>query len=338
MPLPPQPSRGEEIQVGRIIGSSSAIAKLREAISRVGSTDASVLILGETGTGKELVASSVHALSARLKNVFLPVNMAALPPTLAESVLFGHVKGAFTGAVVDQKGWCELADRGTLFLDEITEMEMQLQAKLLRFLQEGTFQRVGSGSTQWVDVRVIAATNADPALAINAGKLRIDLYYRLNVVPIHVPSLRERTEDIPELVDWFLAQMRRKYPDSCTRISHEAVSMLQYYRWPGNVRELENLIERLTVFSPGSVIQVNDLPAEIVSNSVTGETLPVPSSQGALRPIDRMEFVAINDALRKTNGNVLLTARLLGIGQATVYRKIKRYGIALSAHRNKSAN
>lgn len=324
-----------------ILGASWAIRQVRDMIATVAPTDAKILITGESGTGKELVARTIHRLSRRSGCPFVPVNTAALPATLAESVLFGHEKGSFTGAVEMQKGWCEVADTGTLFLDEIGEMDMVLQAKLLRFLQDLSFQRVGSSRVITTDARIVAATNGRPDALIQLGKLRPDLYHRLNVVPIHLPPLRERREDIPHLAHTFVTRYAQQYGKPLQGFSPQAIVSLQAYDWPGNVRELENLIQRLVVLSRDTHLEEEQLPLHILtwrSAHASSDDL-CHSDRGAAdmtRPIDQVEKKTILDALARTDGNAVSAANLLGIGQATMYRKIKRYGIALKKIRRES--
>ncbi|MGF1583294.1 MAG: sigma-54 interaction domain-containing protein [Gemmataceae bacterium] len=313
-----------------LLGDCSEMVKLRELISQVASTDATVLILGESGTGKELVARSLHEQSSRNKSPFVPVNMAALPKELAESTLFGHEKGAFTGADQRQIGCCEAADKGTLFLDEIGEMELGLQSKLLRFLQERTLQRVGSQTSINVDVRVLAATNRDLAQRVEDGEFRQDLYYRLHVVPVHVPPLSERKEDIPLLAARFLDKAASRYQKDVVGFSKEAIQQLKGYAWPGNVRQLENMVERLVILNQGSTIEADALPEEIQQQSHSNNENTQPTDDNSeLRPIEEIEKQAILDALKRAEGNVRAAAKLLGLGHATVYRKIKAYQIDL---------
>jgi DNA-binding NtrC family response regulator len=319
--------------VHRLVGASPSMARLRELIETVAAPNATVLILGESGTGKELVARAVHDRSPRRQAPFVPVNMAALPRELVESTLFGHKKGAFTGADQNQVGCCELADKGTLFLDEIGEMELQVQAKLLRLLQEHTFQPVGASKTQAVDVRVVAATNRDLEERVRAGLFREDLYYRLKVVPLVVPPLRERAEDVGVLANRFLQRAAVRYRKETNGFTGAALTALASYRWPGNVRELENMVERLVILATGEEIALTDLPAE-VRGLEGGAALALERAgfepEPALRRIDQLEKEAILDVLHRARGNVREAAHLLGLGQATVYRKIKRYAIALT--------
>ena len=339
---------------GPIWGSSPEMTHLRELIATVAPTDVTVLILGESGTGKELVARALHQQSPRRSAPFVPINMAALPRELVESTLFGHEKGSFTGADQSQVGCCEAADKGTLFLDEIGEMDSQIQAKLLRFLQEHTVQRVGASKSRFVDVRVLAATNQNLLDRVRKGQFREDLYYRLNVVPIAVPPLRERRQDIVILANRFLQRAAVRFRKDAACFSPEALTVLESYSWPGNVRELENLVERLTILIPRKEIGLGDLPTEIINpvpaaKSAPAAFLPIDphratespprqtnggseiASRGSVRSMEQMEKEAIEDVLQRVHGNVREAARLLGLGMATVYRKLKRYGIPLES-------
>jgi two-component system, NtrC family, response regulator HydG len=316
-----------------ILGDGPAVRELRSRIERVAASDATVLVLGESGTGKELVARAIHELSPRRDGPFVPLNVAALPRELVESTLFGHAKGAFTGADRMQVGCCEVADGGTLFLDEIGEMEIGLQAKLLRFLQEHSFQKVGLSKPTSVDVRVVTATNRDPREQIRRGLLREDLFYRLNVIPLVLPPLRNRRDDVPLLIEHF----RVKFSERCRRppvnFSEAAMEALVRYNWPGNIRELENLVERLTIMGTGFTIGLDEI-SELLGEEVSSGRLPRGDSptfigveSASLRPIDKVEFEAIVDALSRAEGNVREAARQLGLGQATIYRKIKKYNL-----------
>lgn len=311
-----------------LLGMSPAMEQVRSLIAKVAPTEASVLILGESGTGKELVARAIHDQSRRRSGPFLALNMAALPRELVESTLFGHERGAFTGAEQMQKGCCELADGGTLFLDEVGEMEVGLQAKLLRFLQERSLTRVGSSQVIHVDVRVLAATNRDPVEQVRRGLLREDLYYRLKVVPILVPPLRERRMDIPILAQTFLARSIERHHRPAMQLAEDTIDILQNYDWPGNVRELEHLVEQLVILASGEVIAPDDIPDEILQ--ARGES----AASGGRFAMDEVERAAIIAALDKSRGNVKEAARLLGIGYATVYRKIKRFKIPLDDRRD----
>jgi len=330
----------------RLVGDSPVMHRTFDLLRSVAPTDATVLVLGESGTGKELAARTLHDLSRRSEGPFVPVNTAALPRELAESLLFGHEKGAFTGADRSQVGMCELADKGTLFLDEIGEMELSLQAKLLRFLQERTIQRVGSPKTITVDVRVVAATNRDLAERVKAGAFREDLYYRLNVVPVRMPPLRERPADIPILAGRFLKAAAAKHGREELAFAPETLAVMGRYSWPGNVRQLENVVERLAILCRGPVIYPEAIGDEFgLSNS--SDTPPPPvvltrsgitsvpqarrdTSEGDLRMMDQIERNAITGALEQSTGRVQEAAQLLGLSQATMYRKLKRYGINLN--------
>ncbi len=309
-----------------ILGESRAIRELRELTKRAAASDCTVLVLGESGTGKELVARALHEMGPRRAGPFVPLNVAALPRELVETTLFGHAKGAFTGADQMQCGCCEAADGGTLFLDEIGEMEIGLQAKLLRFLQERTFQRVGRSEVVRVDARIVAATNRDPVEQVRLGLLREDLYYRLNVLPIVAPPLRNRREDVAILARCFIERFAARAGRPGANLSDRAVEALTEHAWPGNVRELENFVERLAVLYPGPTIDEDAVRAELGKNLVAVGR-PIDLDPGGLRPIDQVEYQAIADALATAGGNVKAAAQRLGLGQATVYRKIKKYGI-----------
>jgi DNA-binding NtrC family response regulator len=323
-----------------LVGVSPSIVAIRQLIMEIAPTRASVMIYGESGTGKELVAQSIHRYSKQSQGPFVPVNMAAIPHGLAESLLFGHEKGAFSSAVHNQKGWCEAADGGTLFLDEVGDMELQVQPKLLRFLQEGTLQRVGSQVSQRVTARVITATNRDPGAVVTDGRMREDLFFRLHVVPIYVPPLRDRPEDIPALAMMFLRLAAERHDRIVEGFSDDAMRVLQQHDWPGNVRQLENTVERLVIFARGPVVEADQIPADDHLVSAYAERRRMLAGRGTVRtngddfdpyvsltPIERHERAAIVDALRRVDGHAVDAARLLGLGQATVYRKIKQYAI-----------
>ena len=314
-----------------ILGESRSVLDLLSVLERVAATDATVFVLGESGTGKELAARAVHELSPRRRGPFIPLNVAALPRELVESTLFGHAKGAFTGADQMQSGCCEAADKGTLFLDEIGEMEIGLQSKLLRFLQERSFQRVGQSRSIPVDVRIVAATNRDPLEQVRRGQLREDLYYRLNVVPIVLPPLRERRGDVPLLARHFLERRGARSGRPAQAFTDEALAELTRHAWPGNVRELENLVDRLAILSSGPVIGAEAVRAQLPRASGPA-TLRADKPAGPrgdeLRPMERIEVEAIVNALANANGNVRKAAERLGLGHATVYRKIKKYSLA----------
>ncbi|MEM8946031.1 MAG: sigma 54-interacting transcriptional regulator [Planctomycetota bacterium] len=335
-----------------ILGSSPAMQSVRSTIAEVAETDANVMIYGASGTGKELVATALHRLSKRCSGPFEPVNMTEIPHDLAESLLFGHEKGAFTGADFRQIGVCEAADGGTLFLDEIGEMALATQPKLLRFLQEGTVKRIGSRNFKKVDVRVITATNRSPETIVKEGRMREDLFFRLHVVPIYIPPLHDRPEDIEQLATLFLRRYVKAYKRSVEGFTPAALDIFKMHDWPGNVRQLENVVERLVVFAKGRLIDVPEIPSEIHASSMFGDPLrtrtsnesssvlvnTVPylvdgqdpdaaSAVASMSPIQRTERAAIIEALQRSGGHVIDAANLLGLGQATVYRKIKQYHI-----------
>jgi two-component system, NtrC family, nitrogen regulation response regulator NtrX len=307
-----------------LIGESNPIRELRKQIEVTAPTHGRVLIFGENGTGKELVARAIHALSARRDEPFVEMNCAAIPEELIESELFGHVKGAFTGAGETKPGRFALADGGTLFLDEIADMSLRTQAKVLRVLQEQAFEPVG-GSTLRVDVRVIAATNKDLKAEIAAGRFREDLYFRLNVVPLRVPPLRERPEDIPPLARHFVQQFSRAYGRPKT-LAPEALPALQASRWTGNVRELKNVIERLVILTPGGVIGLPEVRRTIGSDS---EPAPDPARGFTSLREGRENFERqfILKKLEEAGGNVMRAAELLGLERSNLYRKMRAYGI-----------
>ena len=303
------------------VGNSPVMQQLFESIRQVAPEKATVLVAGETGTGKELVARAIHAGSPRSKGLFVAVNCAAIPHEMLESELFGHEKGAFTGAIKERIGKFELADGGTLFLDEVTEMPMQLQAKLLRALQENVVERVGGNRPISVDIRVVAATNRNPQDAIKEGKLREDLYYRLNVFRIDLPPLKARKSDIEILARHFLA---RRHVD----ISPAAIDALTQYDWPGNVRELENVLERAAIISGNQTITPQHLPAEMVSNHVSS-VLPeaAPSGNALALPgaVEALERRLIAEALVATHGNKSKAAKLLEISERSLWYKLSQY-------------
>ena len=304
----------------QLIGRSPQMRRVYEMIDRVAPTNATVLIQGESGTGKELVARAIHYRSPRKDKPFVKVNCAALPEDLLESELFGHERGAFTGAVSKREGRFELADRGTLLLDEISETSPAFQAKLLRVLQEQEFERVGGSKTIKVDVRVIATTNKDLKQAIREGKFREDLYYRLNVLPIYLPPLRERKEDIPLLVQHFLEKYSRQNGLRIKSLSKKCLDMMMQYEWPGNVRELENVIERAVVMSEGETIFPENIS---LSSPVQKMSLSFPEEI----TLEEMEKRLILHTLQRTGGNRTEAAKILGISVRTVRNKLKKYGM-----------
>jgi DNA-binding NtrC family response regulator len=302
-----------------LIGLSPKMQRVYKIIEKVSEHNYPVLILGESGTGKELVARSIHFSGMRRNKPFAPVDCSALVPTLIESELFGYVKGAFTGANTNKQGLMEAAGNGTLFLDEIGDLPVDLQAKLLRALQEKEIRPVGSTDRVSISVRIIAATNRDLEASVRQGTFRQDLYFRLNVVQIKMPPLRDRKGDIPLLVNSFLEKFSDA--DAPTRtISEDAMTRLMAYDWPGNVRELENAIERAIALGTGPILHVGDLPSNLQYG--TGERLP---QNDELLPLDELERRAIMRALRESGGDKLAAARLLGIGKTTLYRKLKQY-------------
>jgi transcriptional regulator with GAF, ATPase, and Fis domain len=304
-----------------IVGHSPALRRVLQQVERVAVTDTTVLILGETGTGKELIARAIHYHSARKDRPLVKVNCAALPPTLIESELFGHEKGAFTGALARKIGRFELADAGTIFLDEIGELPLDLQAKLLRVLQDGEFERLGSVRTTTVDVRVIAATNRQLVQQVAAGNFREDLYYRLNVFPVTVPPLRERREDIPLLVWYFVAKCRGKLGKPIERIPERAMAMLMAYHWPGNIRELANVIERAIILSPGATLVVD----EAMGSSELSD-LSIPSTQH-LKEVERAHILAVLDACQGRIKGAGQAAERLGLHPSTLYSRLRKLGI-----------
>lgn len=312
-------------QLRNIIGRNRKMLEIYELIEVVSDTDSTVLIQGESGTGKELIANAIHYSSPRRDRPFIKVNCGILSEHLLESELFGHVKGAFTGAIRDRKGRFELAHTGTLFLDEIGDISPNLQLKLLRVLQEGEFERVGEARTRRVDVRIIAATNRDLEEAMKTGAFRKDLYYRLNVIAITVPPLRERLDDLPLLAQHFLKRYSRKMNKRIEGISPEALRLLENYDWPGNVRELENVVERAVVFCKGGFITERELPPSLVQGVARDKvTLESKSLREAVAQFERQ---LILDSLNRTNWNRSEAARRLGLHRNTLSSKIKKYGI-----------
>ena len=300
----------EEHSFAGIIGNDNEMKELFQTIEEVADVKIPILIQGESGTGKELVASAIHNKGPRAQKPFVPVNCAALPEGLIESELFGHVKGAFTGAVKDKRGRFDLADKGTLFLDEVADLPRPLQAKLLRVLQEGSFERVGDEKTHKVDVRIISATNRDLKRAMEKDEFREDLYYRLNVIPIHIPPLRKRKNDVPLLVEAFLGKAAEDGQAVCG-ISKEALSVMTEYSWPGNIRELQSAIRFAIVKSRGQDIRTEHLPMELQNTA---------NSFASRGPARKLSPDAVRDALAQTGGNKAKAARLLNVGRATFYR------------------
>jgi nitrogen regulation protein NR(I) len=324
-----------------IVGTSDEMAQVFDLIEKVSESDSTVLITGESGTGKELVARAIHYNSPRKDKPLVVVNCAAIPEELLESELFGHVKGSFTGAVATRMGKFDAADQGTIFLDEIGDMSMKLQVKVLRVIQEQRFDPVGSTTTHEVDVRIIAATNQDLEKAVKEGRFREDLYYRLNVIPIHVPPLRERTGDIILLVKHFLEKSCSAQNKCVSDVTEAALDKLTRYSWPGNVRELENIIERLTVLKAGSVIDVSDLPHKVFGHLDVGKKgaglkmkhdFHIPDHGLSFKKaVDDFETQLITEALKKTAGNKNRAAQLLKLNRTTLVEKIKKKKLDMTA-------
>ena len=309
-----------------MIGESYVMQQLREQIAMAAPTNGRVLIYGENGTGKELVARSVHTMSRRRNGPFIEVNCAAIPEELIESELFGHMKGAFTGALSDRRGKFELADGGTLFLDEIGDMSLKTQAKVLRALQEQVVEPVGGAASVRVDVRVLAATNKDLPAEIRLGRFREDLYFRLNVIPIFVPPLRDRPDDILLLAQHFTTELSREYGRRPKQFDAGAAAGLRSCRWPGNVRELRNVVERLMIMVPGDTIRLSDL------SFLEASAVVDPEEPGPIAPLhearDRFEREYILKALAAQHGNISRTAEVLGVERSNLYRKMRGFGIA----------
>jgi two-component system nitrogen regulation response regulator GlnG len=353
----PSPLNPEDFKTG-IVGVSPAMQQVYKLIGQVASTDTTVLITGESGTGKELVARAIYSNSSRSNNIFITINCAAIPENLLESELFGHEKGSFTGAVTQRVGKFEQCDGGTLFLDEIGEMPLSLQSKLLRVLQDGEFTRVGGNKSIHTSVRIIAATNRDLWQACQRKEFREDLYFRLNVVNIHLPPLRERMTDLPNLVSYFINKWHSRNKSGPDKISEEALRALQNNRWSGNVRELENCLQRAMVLASGDTITVSDLALAGSSSLAAPDALPasaVPAAppaaasaaSGAVTALDQafdilfahakqdtkfsllpsVEREVIARALQETNGNQVRAAKLLGITRATLRKRVERFGI-----------
>jgi two-component system response regulator AtoC len=318
---------GRTEMVGTSDGLKSALSRLERAAKASAST---VLIHGETGTGKELMARFLHDKSARAGGPFVELNCSAIPEQLLESELYGHERGAFTDAKRFKKGLFELADRGTLFLDEIGEMAPQLQAKLLRVLETRTFRRVGGSVDITVDVRVVAATHRDLTRLVGEGRFREDLYFRLNVVPVVIPPLRERVSDIPALAEHFTARLCRELGRPAAKLHPAALERMKAYRWPGNVRELRNIIERVVLLEADDEIRAEHLPPELSSSAGVhgGGSTAEPFPSGQVRPLAEIEKLAIEHALRVCDGNKTRAATLLGIARQTLRTKLKEYSIA----------
>ncbi|MCF6159424.1 MAG: sigma-54-dependent Fis family transcriptional regulator [wastewater metagenome] len=312
-----------------IVGNSNSMLEILKMTSHISRTESTVLITGESGTGKELIARAIHYNSPRKEGPFVVINCGALPENLQESELFGHVKGAFTGAIRDKVGLFQQAQGGTILLDEVGETSPATQVKLLRFLQDGEIRPVGGNKSMYVDVRIIAATNENLEKAVELGKFRKDLFYRINVIRIHLPALRERREDIPLLVDFFLEKILEKLKKGKRVFSKEAVYTMVNYDWPGNIRELQNMIERAVALSKGEVINVNELllPEEEFHAIVKQPMEEEKRKSFIVSTLAEQEKKAIIDALNKYGGNQTKVAQILGISTTTLWRKIKKYRI-----------
>ena len=312
--------------LGHLVGKSRAMQRLFEEVEMVANTDAGIFIVGESGSGKEVVANTIHTLSRRKNKPFIAFNCGAISPTLIESEFFGHEKGAFTNAIKRREGYFELAKGGTVFLDEITEMPIELQVKLLRVLEEGRFRRVGGNEEINIDARIIAASNRDPQKAIADGKLREDLYYRLNVFPIEVPPLRERLEDIPLFAHFFLQKLNESEEKKVDNIEPDFIEALQQFDWPGNVRELRNVINRAFIMARTGSLTVECLPDKLLGSrqkrSKNGVTIPLG------QPMEEVERIVIEETLNMTDGDRRKTAEILGISYKTLYNKTKKYKAA----------
>ena len=313
-----------------LIGDDPQMMRILRMVDKVAPTDSSVLILGESGTGKELVARALHERSGRSGRPLVPINCGAIPENLLESELFGHIKGAFTGASASRQGRFELADGGTIFLDEIGELQLHLQVKLLRVLQERCVEPVGGSRSVPVDVRVVAATNKDLEAEVVAGRFREDLYYRLNVVELPVPPLRRRVSDLPALVAHFNARLQSTRGRSVTGFTDEAMAVLMRYAWPGNVRELENVVERVSVFCMDEMVDVDDLPPKLLREDRSGQGVPMdlPEEGLDLRALlNDLEERLIRQALERTSWNKNRAATLLRMNRTTLVEKLKKRGM-----------
>lgn len=325
---------GSRYQFSQIIGESEGIKNCLSLVERVADSDSTVLVMGESGTGKELIARAIHYNSPRSKGPFIAINCGAIPSELLESELFGHVKGAFTGAIANRIGRFEMADEGTLFLDEIGDLDPSMQVKILRALQERVFEPVGSTKSVQVNVRVITATNVDLEKAVASGRFREDLYYRLNVIPINIPALRERRTDIPILLNHFMNSYNKNKVKTLTGFAEDSMKCLVNYGWPGNIRELENLIERLSILKGHGVVEVSDLPPKYRSTAASfAETGSVEIPESGLdfnNAVDQFENALILKALEKTGWNKNQAALLLRLNRTTLVEKMKKKGLRSS--------
>ncbi|HHS13628.1 MAG TPA: sigma-54-dependent Fis family transcriptional regulator [bacterium] len=321
-----------DLETHEMIGESPLMIRLREAVARAAPSNGRVLITGENGTGKELVARAVHRGSHRRNQSFITLNCAALPQSLVESELFGYEKGAFTGALKQKPGRFESADKGTLFLDEVGDMALETQAKLLRVLEAGEAVRLGGTAPYGFDVRIIAATNKDPAEEIKKGRFREDLFYRLNVIPLQVPPLRERLEDVPLLAGYYLDYFGRRTGRGLKEFGEGALQALQKYEWPGNVRELKNFIERLIIMGEGRVIEAGQVRSMLPESGTFADRIKrEPDSRSFREQVADFEREILADAYQRVRGNVSAMARALKMDRANLYRKLKQYGIQSEA-------
>ena len=325
--------------LSRLLGESPAVEGVVNLLQRATGNDVTVLLLGESGTGKEVAARAIHAESSRRMEPFVAVNCGAIPETLIESQLFGHERGAFTGADSSHKGFFEQADRGTLFLDEVSELRLDLQVKLLRVLQERCVQRLGASSTRTVDVRVIAASNRDLRASAEAGSFRQDLYYRLAVFPVELPPLRARGSDVLLLAESFLARFAKRHGSSVSELSEQVRAALQAYAWPGNVRELENVIERAVLLEDSHAVGLQSLPDNVVEalSPVTEPAIEPACEVEEIEPLEAHERRILLNALQVTDWNVGLAAAKLGISRATLYRRIERFELRPDGQSSPSA-
>jgi transcriptional regulator with PAS, ATPase and Fis domain len=321
-----------------LVGNSGRMRIVHAMIARLANSNSTVLITGESGTGKELAARAIHELSPRENGCFVPVNCGAIPEELLESELFGHVRGAFTGAINARQGRFQFAHGGTLFLDEIAEMSAKLQVKLLRVLQERQFEPVGSDTPVQVDVRVVAATNKDLRVAVREKKFREDLFYRLNVLPLELPPLRERDSDIPLLVDHFLSLHTQRRGKTVIQVDGDAMAIMVRYYWPGNVREVENLVERLVVLNEGGIVRPTDLPDYVIYNAMPQHQamaqVSLPSEGVDLDDVlEKIENGFIQQALERSRGNKTLAAELLNLNRTTFIERLRKKGMLQSTRR-----
>lgn len=332
----PHPKQPDENRAPDIVGKSQSMVRALETIKVVAPTTAAVLITGETGVGKEVIARALHAMSKRWNKKFVAVNCGAIPETLVESALFGHERGAFTGAYEVHHGLFERAEGGTLFLDEIDSLPLAAQARLLRVLQEGEFDRVGGKQGLSTDVRVIAAASSQLEHHLASGTFRIDLYYRLNVVPIFIPPLRERREDIQPMVEHILDKLSGKYQRTVDAVSDRAMAQIMNYGWPGNVRELENVLERSYLFSPGQVITEVQLPGHRHNKDTSsGQTLDLSLKEAKRCAADQVEEEVLREALRRFQGNISKVAKLLNLTTRSVHQKLNAQGIDQNEYRSR---